>query len=70
MLLDPLTPEYSYPHSEHAVDQRSFLQAIDNESSNKNLINHGQVGRRYDIKFVTCGLESLRKSIGGTRYRS
>ncbi|RDX94991.1 hypothetical protein CR513_22544, partial [Mucuna pruriens] len=33
-------------------------------------MNRGQLGRRYDFKFVTCGSESLRKSIGGTRNRS
>ncbi|RDX80035.1 hypothetical protein CR513_39462, partial [Mucuna pruriens] len=37
-------------------------------SLDKNLINHGRFGKRYNFKFVTCGSENL--SIGGTRNKN
>ncbi|RDX75132.1 hypothetical protein CR513_45024, partial [Mucuna pruriens] len=32
-------------------------------SLDRNLINRGRLGRRYNFKFVTCGLESLSSHI-------
>ncbi|RDX73013.1 hypothetical protein CR513_47429, partial [Mucuna pruriens] len=32
-------------------------------------MNHDRVGRRYDLKFATYGLESLRKSIVGIHHK-
>ncbi|RDY11152.1 hypothetical protein CR513_04230, partial [Mucuna pruriens] len=32
-------------------------------------MNHGRVGRRYDLKFATYGLESSRKSIVGIHHK-
>ncbi|RDY13672.1 hypothetical protein CR513_01372, partial [Mucuna pruriens] len=50
-LQDSFTPDYPSPHSEHAVDQRSL---------NKNLMSYVLVEKRYNLKFVTYGSESLR----------
>ncbi|RDX62705.1 hypothetical protein CR513_58932, partial [Mucuna pruriens] len=72
-LQDSFTPEGPSPHSEHTVDQRPFLQVIGNEfipshslahvisrNIKQKFDTHGRVGRRYGLKFMTCGLESLR----------
>ncbi|RDX85632.1 hypothetical protein CR513_33150, partial [Mucuna pruriens] len=52
------------------LNQHMALLLSSHGSLGRNLMNCGQLGRSYDFKFMTCDLESLRKSIGGTRNKS
>ncbi|RDX96766.1 hypothetical protein CR513_20541, partial [Mucuna pruriens] len=43
------------------LNQHMALPLSSHGSLDRNLMNHDRLRRRYDFKFITCGLESLKR---------